>query len=113
MTFIRILQIATLAVIVTWFALWSCDAEAHPDGQIATFNWTPSTGPVVGYHVEVQTPCQPWYKWADVQGPSVTAVGQPGYTIRLRVQAFDSAGRTGTMSEPSLYFTFPETTQEN
>jgi hypothetical protein len=79
-----------------------------PAAKAETWTWDPATGPVEGYRVEIQFPCEDWWRFADVRTNHVILRGQPGMTIRLRVLALGTGGQLGTVwSEPGWYYTFP------
>ena len=64
------------------------------NGTSASFDWTPSTGPVAGYEVEVKRNAGAFVKQADMVSPGpVTVTGSAGETVIVRVRAF-TAGKT-------------------
>ncbi len=77
-------------------------------GTTAQFTWTPASGPVVGYDVEVSRDGGPFTLESTASGSplAATVMGAVGETIQLRLRAFDGSGMRGPVSEPSETITF-------
>ncbi|MDJ0850607.1 MAG: PQQ-dependent sugar dehydrogenase [Myxococcota bacterium] len=106
--------IVRLRAFPCWLAVSALMVGASPaaavdvTGTTARFTWTPASGPLVGYEVEVSRDGGPFALESTASGDplEVTIAGTPGETIQLRVRAYDAAGGLGPLSEPSETVTF-------
>jgi hypothetical protein len=99
-------------IILVIFLLLATPAFAQDDsntviGTEATFIWTPATGPVVNYVVQIlrnNTP--PWKSEQIVDINSATITGVDGERIEVQVAALDDMNNQGPMSPRSekVYF---------
>jgi len=78
-------------------------------GTSAGLNWSPASGPVSGYALQVSRNNGSYREEARVSGTSARVAGAVGETVRVRVAAFDSRGRIGAASTPSDSITFTAT----
>ena len=76
------------------------------NGTSVGLSWSPASGPVAGYAVEVSRNESSYQEEARVSNASMRVSGAIGETVRVRVAAFDATGRMGDASPPSDPITF-------
>ncbi len=94
---------ASLAVAVgAVLALASSSALAAVEvqGTTATFTWTPSTGSVKSYAVEVARNLGEFREEQTVSEPKVIVTGKPGEKLSLRVVALGSTAAAAPLLRP-------------
>lgn len=84
-------------------ALYVLPAAAAIDvpGRWVRFEWTPASGPVLGYMVYTEFNAQPEILYLATSEAFVTVFGPPGTTVTVRVVPFDSDVREGPSSQTS------------
>jgi hypothetical protein len=69
--------------------------------RVASFEWSPATGPVAGYAVYASIGGGVEDLVAAVAVPSADVLVASGVYVSVRVAAYDSAGRLGPLSDPA------------
>ncbi len=77
-------------------------------GTSAGISWAAAAGPVSGYAVQISRNGGAYLEAVRVATRSSRVSGQIGETLRVRVAAFDAAGRLGAASAPSDPITFTQ-----